>query len=118
MSRRGSKYGAIKTVIDNITFASKAEARRYTELKMLEKAGEIAHLALQPEFPLYAALDLPIHQDRDPLKLGVYRGDFSYVRTVNGEVIVEDVKGFKTPLYKWKAKHVQAQYGIQIQEIR
>lgn len=31
--------------------------------------------------------------------------------------VVEDVKGFKTPLYKWKKKHVEAQYGITIREI-
>jgi hypothetical protein len=27
------------------------------------------------------------------------------------------VKGFKTPLYRWKKKHVEAQYGITIREV-
>ena len=30
--------------------------------------------------------------------------------------VAEDVKGMKTPLYRWKKKHVEAQYGIQIRE--
>ena len=38
-----SKYHAVPTTIDNIRFASKAEARRYRELRLLEKAGEIAN---------------------------------------------------------------------------
>ncbi|MDD3747626.1 MAG: DUF1064 domain-containing protein, partial [Anaerostipes sp.] len=45
---RYSKYGARKTVIDGITFDSKREAKRYQELKLLEQAGEISYLELQP----------------------------------------------------------------------
>jgi hypothetical protein len=118
MSKRRHKYGAIATVADGVRFASKAEARRYQELKMLERAGAIVQLELQPEFPLYAACELPIVPERDPLKLGIYRGDFQYVDARNGEVILEDVKGHPTPLYKWKRKHVLAQYGIQITEVK
>jgi dsDNA-binding SOS-regulon protein len=47
-----SKYGAVRTEVDGISFASKKEARRYSELKLLERAGEIADLQLQPRFPL------------------------------------------------------------------
>ena len=49
-----SKYHNIKTVVDNIKFDSKKEANRYTELKLLERAGKIFALALQRkfEFPL------------------------------------------------------------------
>ena len=33
------------------------------------------------------------------------------------ELLDEDVKGFKTPLYRWKKKHVEAQYKITVVEI-
>ena len=46
--------------------------------------------------------------------IGRYRADFSYEElTETGgrwDFTVEDVKGFKTPLYRWKKKHVEAQY--------
>ena len=47
-----SKYGNKKTIVDDIEFDSIAEARRYRELKLLEAAGEIEGLVLQPPFPL------------------------------------------------------------------
>ena len=125
--KRPHKYRAVRTEVDGIAFHSKAEARRYGELKLLEKAGEIRYLRLQPEFPLYSSIDLAIHEDSDPLKLGVYRGDFAYERLIGrrsdgenvwGPQIVEDVKGIDTPLSKWKRKHVKAQYGIDVQIVR
>jgi dsDNA-binding SOS-regulon protein len=106
VSKRQHKYRAVPTVIDGIRFASKKEAKRYAELKMLETAGVIQGLCLQPEYVLYAG-------DGDT-KLGVYRADFEYAE--NGQHIVEDVKGFKTPLYRWKKRHVEAQYGIEVRE--
>lgn len=36
-----NKYGAKKTVVDGVTFDSKAEARRYQQLKLMQQAGEI-----------------------------------------------------------------------------
>lgn len=107
---RPHKYGAKRTVVDGITFASQKEARRYQELRLLEKAGEIQGLELQPRFPL----EVPTAGDDTPI--GEYRADFAYRERRRGYV-VEDVKGFKTPLYKWKKKHVEAQYGITIVEI-
>lgn len=105
------KYGAVKTVVDGITFDSKKEATRYSELKTLEAAGKIQNLELQPRFVLRVLVaDAPV-----TMIIGEYRGDFRYT-TSGGAVIVEDVKGFKTPLYRWKKKHVQIQYGIEIKE--
>lgn len=106
-----TKYGAVRTQVDGITFHSKAEARRYVELKLLQQAGEISELELQPRFPLI------VHFWDEQERIGEYRGDFRYYTKV-GEEIVEDVKGFATPLYKWKKRHVAAQYGIQITEVR
>jgi len=122
-SKGRSKYNAVKTVVDGITFDSKAEARRYGELRFLEKAGEIWDLTIQPVFPLRVvsttgtvsgAAKALAGTCKDVI--GKYYGDFQY-HDRTGRV-VEDVKGFKTPLYRWKKKHVEAQYGIQIREIR
>ena len=118
------KYGAKPTVVDGIRFASLKESRRYQELKLLERAGLIRDLILQPSFPL----DVFEVESRP---IGVYRADFEYEEWGGKSVgdrwlhpsaqkwarVVEDVKGFKTPLYRWKKKHVEAQYGIQIREV-
>lgn len=45
---RRHKFGAVATVVDGHTFPSKAEARRYQELRLLEKAGQITKLRLRP----------------------------------------------------------------------
>lgn len=50
--RRRSKYGAIRTTVDGITFASRAEARMYSELKLRQRAHEIDLLRCQPRLRL------------------------------------------------------------------
>lgn len=101
-----SKYKAIRTEVDGITFASKAEARRYGELKLLERAGEIGIVRCQISFPLHVC----------GIKIGSYIADFGYWK--DGERIIEDVKGFATPLYRWKKKHFETEHGLKIVEIR
>ena len=118
--RGRSKYRAIPTRVDGVRFASKAEASRFVELKLLEKAGKIEELELQPRFPLRVILSTgtvwgALAANQEPI-IGTYVADFAY-RNEYGERIVEDVKGFKTPLYRWKKKHVEAQYGITITEV-
>jgi hypothetical protein len=120
-SKRPHKYRAQPTVSDGIRFASKAESRRYQELKLLEKAGEIKELELQPKFPL----SVPWYQGHNNAVIGTYLADFRYFRRSRQKGygtawkhVVEDVKGFKTPLYRWKKKHVEAQYGLEITEVR
>jgi hypothetical protein len=117
------KYGAKPTVVDGIRFASMKEARRYQELKLLEKVGEIEGLELQPTFPLYAPSmsgqllrAAKASSQGGVFKVGEYRADFAYLDWKRGRV-VEDVKGFKTPLYRWKKRHVEAQYGITVVEV-
>ena len=112
-----SKYRAQPTIVDNVRFASKKEATRYAELKLLVKAGEIAHLGLQPVFVLRSP---GFRGERCTADIGKYVADFTYEqRQSDGSwiTVVEDVKGFKTPLYRWKKKHVMAQYGIEIKEV-
>lgn len=118
------KYGAKPTVVDGIRFASQKEARRYQELKLLERAGEVRDIELQPVYELDVIGGFVKDVRRT---IGKYKADFRYrgrVRicgeneiTLEWRQIVEDVKGFKTPLYRWKKKHVEAQYGITVVEV-
>lgn len=114
-----SKYGNQKTVINGITFDSRKEAARYTELMLLLRAGEIQDLKLQPEFTLQEAFKT---SDGEPVRALRYRADFSYRRAVNEgvdtrlETVVEDVKGFKTKEYEVKKK-LMAGRGIRVVEL-
>lgn len=115
-ARKPSKYRATPTVVDNIRFHSAKEARRYQELKLLEKAGEITHVILQPRYGLYVKPFLRADMDRAELvKIGDYVADFQYFE--RGEKVIEDTKGFRTDVYRLKKKFVEALYGIQIREI-
>lgn len=105
--KRPSKYGAVRTEVDGITFASKKEARRYSELKLLERSGDISELSLQPRFPLTVGRH----------RICTYVGDFTYRDRGTGVVVVEDAKGFKTPEYKLKAKLFEALYGFPVREV-
>ena len=103
------KYGAKAVTIDGIRFASKKEAKRYAELKLLAKAGEIYGLEVQPKVSVYAG----------NIKLFTYIGDFGYYFCKPGNIsrIIEDVKGVRTPVYKLKKKIVEAVYNIEITEV-
>jgi hypothetical protein len=103
---RRSKYGAIRTTVDGIMFASKAEARRYGELKLMEKAGKIHSLVLQPSYKI------TLH---DVLICRVVL-DFKYIE--RGFEIIEDVKGRDLPLSRLKRKLFEAMYGISVKLIR
>lgn len=95
------------------TFDSKKEARRFSELRLLLRAGEIEALELQPEFPLWVTKD----DDNDArVVVAKYVSDFRYINRADGEIIVEDTKGFRTPLYRLKKKMTEAIYGIRIVE--
>jgi len=101
-----SKYRAVPTVVDSIRFASKKEAKRYGELKALERAGEIRNLELQFRFALYGA---------NGIVVGHYVADFVY--DAGCKTIIEDVKGgIKTQVYKLKKKLLECQ-GYKILEI-
>ncbi len=101
------KYKAKKAVIDGITFDSKKEAGRYQELKLLERAGVIKDLVLQPSFLLQ---DKFKYKDKTERKIK-YIADFKYLDTKTGKVVVEDVKGYKTDVYKLKRKLFLKKYG-------
>jgi hypothetical protein len=94
------KYFACPTIVDGIKFASAKEARRYGELKLLQMAGKISQLELQPRYKLV------IEES--------YVADFRY--TEKGETVVEDVKGCLTREYKRKRKAMFKQHGVTIRE--
>jgi len=112
-----SKYKAKPTVVDGIRFASMKEARRYKELMLLARAGEITHLVLQPRFDLWAAT--PMRGGYHGIKcVGAYVADFQYRdQRIEGVTVVEDVKGMKTPMYRLKKKMAEACHCIEIREI-
>jgi len=99
-----NKYRNIKTVIDNITFDSALEGRRYSFLKMMERAGEITGLKLQPKYLLQESY---LHKQKRIREIS-YIADFEY--TYNGKRITEDCKGIKTEIYKMKLKMFQFRY--------
>lgn len=106
----GSKYRNIKTQIDGLTFASKKEAHRYGELKLLERQGLLFDLKVQVPFEFR-------HND---VLICRYYADFQYRDAVKGggkRTVVEDVKGGKrTKEYIIKKKLMRAFYGIEILE--
>jgi hypothetical protein len=117
-----SKYNARKTTVDNIVFDSAKEAKRYEELKVLQAGKQLHALMVHHRRPLLVyAKDAP---EGHPLKkIGDYEMDFLYCTCAypdscqGANPVVEDVKGFRTALYKWKKKHFEAQYGLQIREL-
>lgn len=106
-----SKYGAVKTDVDGITFDSKREAERYLALKGEQAAGLISGLLIQPQRPLHVTTPQGVK-----VAIGRYIADFRYIR--DGQEVIEDAKGFRgKELYIWKRKHVEAEYGIRIVEV-
>ena len=102
-----SKYKNVKTTVDGIAFDSKKEAARYGELMLLAKAGAIQDPRLQVPFEL-----IPKQAGERAVR---YIADFVY--TENGKMIVEDVKGVRTDVYKIKKKLMLAVHGIRIREV-
>ena len=99
-----SKYHNKKTIIGDITFASKKEARRYLILKQMAVKGQIKNLILQPVF------EIVINEQ----KVCRYVADFQY--DWGGRQIVEDAKGMKTDIYRLKKKLMQIVLNIEVVE--
>lgn len=93
-SKKPHKYRAKPMTVDGHRFASTLEAKRYSELKMLERAGNIRRLKLQPRFPLVVEGAL----------VGTYVADFAYDEAGCDRwlSVVEDAKGAVLPLYTLK----------------
>lgn len=103
--RRSHKYGAVPTVLDGIRFSSKREADRYAQLRVLEIAGSITNLQLQPRYDLHAP---------GGTKVATYIADFAYRDERTQRLVIEDAKGVKTPVFRLKAKWLKAEHGIEV----
>ena len=85
------KYGNVKTSVDGLKFDSKKEAKRYQELKLLQRAGEIERFDHQVEFILRPGFT---DNEGKRIRPRVYVADFVlYLK--DGTRIIEDVKGGK-----------------------
>ncbi|WP_053942363.1 DUF1064 domain-containing protein [Kallipyga gabonensis] len=114
--RRYSKYNAKRTKVLGHTFDSKAEANRFLYLKALEQKGEILDLELQPRFPL---LDSYVNGEGKRIRPISYVADFRYKDAESGEVVIEDVKGRETDVYRLKKKLFENKYNpLTIREVR
>ena len=100
------KYFAKKVRNEHGEFDSKAEYERYLYLKHLEDIGDISFLKRQVKFEL-----IPKQKGERPCH---YIADFTYME--NGELVVEDVKGVRTEVYKIKQKLMLWVHGIRIKE--
>jgi len=106
------KYNAKPIEFDGFKFDSKKEAKRYLELKVLERAGVISNLILQPKFLLQDSFKYKGKTQRAIF----YIADFEYIK--DGKRIVEDVKGVKTEVYKLKKKLFLKKYPqVEFKEI-
>lgn len=99
-----AKYGNRKVRLDGINFDSELEAKRYRQLKLLQRAGEIKNLKLQVPFLLQEAFK----KNSKIYKKIEYIADFVYEE--KGQAVVEDVKGMKTELFKIKQKLFEYKY--------
>jgi len=100
-----NKYRNQPVVVNGVRFASKAEAKRDAELRLLAKAGKIHRLERQPRFVLRANGE----------KVCTYVADWRYFE--GNREVVEDKKGVQTPAFKikWalaKALHPEIDWRI------
>lgn len=125
-----NKYRNKKVTIDGEAFDSKREARRYQELKLLERCGAISDLKRQVTYEL-----IPTQREKStrvytkgrkngqPIegkvieKAVTYVADFVYIDKATGKTIVEDSKGFHTKDYILKRKMLLYFKGIKIHEV-
>ena len=129
-ARGESKYKNRKKLVDGIEFDSAKEARRWSELKLLEKAGEISDLRRQVKFVL---IESQYEESSEVYQRGKNKGkpkrgkilehecsyiaDFVYTDEKTGKTVVEDTKGFKTKDYIIKRKLLLERYKIRITEV-
>ena len=106
------KYHNKKVTINGEIFDSKKEAARWQELLLLQRAGKISHLNRQVTYELIPSQYIDGKCVERSVK---YVADFVYKE--NGQLIVEDTKGMKTPEYIIKRKLLLSVYGIRIKEV-
>ncbi len=120
-----AKYNNRTVTFDGMKFDSLKEYSRYTELKLLERAGKIKELRRQVPYELIPAQrEADVIGKRGGVKKGAlieravtYIADFVYYDCESGKEIVEDTKGMRTKEYIIKRKLMLHIHGIRIREI-
>ena len=102
-----TKYNARRVVTEEGAFDSQREHKRWGDLKLMERAGKVKDLKRQVKFEL-----IP--------RIGKFRpiffvADFTY-RTISGDLVVEDSKGYRNRLYLLKRRLMLWRHGIDIFE--
>lgn len=111
-----SKYGNRKTAFDGMKFDSAKEARRYAELKLLEKNGDIQNLRTQVRYELIPPQYRMFGGKQKLVERGIaYVADFVYEE--NGQTVVEDAKGMRTKEYIIKRKLMLFVHNIAVVEV-
>lgn len=105
--RATSKYRAERCEVAGEVLDSKAEGRRFAQLRLRERAGEISGLKRQPGFRFEIGGALMFS----------YFADFEYFDHKLEEIVIEDVKGVKTPVYRLKKKIIEAAHKVKITEV-
>ncbi len=101
--RRRNKFNARRTTLGEDVFDSKAEAARWVQLLRQQEMGDIHDLERQPAYDFACG--------------ATYRGDFRY-RNSEGALVVEDVKGMETELFKLKARLMLHEHGITLRKVK
>lgn len=113
---RKQKFNNRKVVLEGATFDSRKEARRYRELQLLERTGEISELQTQFAFVLAESVKFQSESRRKPAVK--YVADFVYIK--DGRQVVEDVKSIATrkdKYFRLKKHLMMSVHGIEILEV-
>lgn len=125
------KLGNCKVYVGGEVYASKKEYRRWKELQLLQKAGEISDLQKQVKYVLIPTQYEPTGEyykkgaKAGQPKMKVAERECSYIADFvyrqNGEVIVEDTKGCRSgatyEIFKIKRKLMLYKYRIKVREV-
>lgn len=110
-----SKYGAKPSHCSaGHKHASKREATRCDVLRILERAGEITHLEIEPQF--WFEINGAVIKHGNGRRVG-YKPDFTY-RERDGRAVAEDSKGMRTEAYVLRAAIFRALFPhIELREV-
>ena len=93
--------------IGSIVFASKKEMKRYANLLLMERAGAISQLSLQPEFKV----------EINGQHYCTYTADFKYFDALLDKWVIEEVKSTgtaKDAAYRLRKKAAELYHGVKI----
>jgi hypothetical protein len=107
-----TKYHSRKIAVGGQSYDSKKEYKRWCELVLLQKAGQVTNLNRQVKYELIPSQRI---DGRVAERACTYVADFVYEQ--NGKTVVEDTKGFKTKDYIIKRKLMLWVHGIRIVEV-